>query len=208
MAGIAEKNKRLRRFCRICRKPLDPHEVAREVGEDAFCSSCIESNGFMAILSRQHSRNYSQLAIKAKIKKKHHRKPWLLIICSVIIVLEVNMLIIFPPRTPRNRHLAAEGPRVEFVNKLDHCLENMWLFSDALEKYRNDNGKFPKTLDKLVPAYLDKVPTCPHSSEPYTYLRRGEYYLLECPNPQDHNIKSLMCDGRGAAPTIVTDEEE
>jgi len=31
----------------------------------------------------------------------------------------------------------------------------------ALEKYRNDTGEYPDSLDKLAPTYLSEIPNCP-----------------------------------------------
>jgi hypothetical protein len=45
----------------------------------------------------------------------------------------------------------------------------------ALEKYHADNGKFPKTLDELVPQYLLSVPVAKHCLYGrFEYLNYGE----------------------------------
>ncbi|MFH1550935.1 MAG: hypothetical protein ABIH04_10300 [Planctomycetota bacterium] len=208
MVETVKDSTSVRVHCRICGKDLAPEEVAREVGDDAFCDSCIESNEFLRVLSEQHAREAAKLVEKIKPEKKRKHNPWLLIIGSAIIVVEAILLILFPPRFPRNRHLAYKGPHVEFTNKLDYCLENVWVLRGALEKYRAEHNAFPESLDELVPEYLTEKATCPHTGRSYGYERKGDDYLLECPNPQEHRIESLTCDGRGGAPLIVVEKEE
>ncbi len=208
MTHTVKDSTRVRVHCRICGRDLAPEEVAREVGDDAFCDTCIEGNEFLRMLSEQHAKEAAKLVEKTKPEKKRKRRPWLLAVGSAIIVAEVILLILFPPRFPRNRHLAYEGPRIEFVNKLDDCLENVWMLRGALEKYRAEHNAFPESLDELVPEYLTEKATCPHTGRPYRYERKGDDYLLECPNPRGHKIESLTCDGKGGAPLIVVEKEE
>jgi hypothetical protein len=42
----------------------------------------------------------------------------------------------------------------------------------ALERYRRDHGRWPETLDALVPKYLGAVPTDPQDGKPLRYKRR------------------------------------
>jgi hypothetical protein len=62
----------------------------------------------------------------------------------------------------------------------------------ALDKYRAANGAYPDSLDKLVPTYLDRLPTCSATSSrrmgysagsnPATgEMEPGEYQLY-CPS--------------------------
>ncbi|MFH1550938.1 MAG: hypothetical protein ABIH04_10315 [Planctomycetota bacterium] len=208
MTHTVKDSTRVRVHCRICGRDLAPEEIAREVGDDAFCDTCIEGNEFLRILSEQHAREAAKLVEKIKPEKKRKYSPRLLVIGAAIIVAEVILLILYPPHFPLNRHLAHKGPRVEFTNKLDYCLENVWVLRGALEKYRVEHNAFPESLDELVPEYLTEKATCPHTGRPYRYERKGDNYLLECPNPQKHGIESLTCDGKSGAPLIIVEKEE
>jgi hypothetical protein len=44
----------------------------------------------------------------------------------------------------------------------------------ALERYRRDHGRWPDTLDALVPKYLAAVPTDPQDGRPLRYTRRPD----------------------------------
>jgi hypothetical protein len=44
----------------------------------------------------------------------------------------------------------------------------------ALERYRRDHGRWPDTLDALVPTYLAGVPTDPQDGKPLRYQRRSD----------------------------------
>ena len=48
----------------------------------------------------------------------------------------------------------------------------------ALELYRHDHGKYPETLDELVPTFFDVLPADPYSDKPFIYRPAdGEYWL-------------------------------
>jgi hypothetical protein len=47
----------------------------------------------------------------------------------------------------------------------------------AAMRYRNDTGKWPDSLDTLVPAYLDKLPIDPFTGNPLIYAV-GEYGIM------------------------------
>ena len=56
----------------------------------------------------------------------------------------------------------------------------------ALELYRRDRGKYPETLDGLVPTYFDTLPADPFSGEPFIYrLDENEYWLYSI----SHNLR-------------------
>jgi hypothetical protein len=48
----------------------------------------------------------------------------------------------------------------------------------ALERYRRDHGRWPETLDALVPKYLKMVPRDPQDGQPLRYKRRPNGVLV------------------------------
>jgi hypothetical protein len=50
------------------------------------------------------------------------------------------------------------------------------LIVKALEAYYNENGKYPDTLQELVPKYLDEVPTTSTGQEYKYYLKEPTAY--------------------------------
>jgi hypothetical protein len=48
----------------------------------------------------------------------------------------------------------------------------------ALERYRRDHGRWPDTLDALVPSYLPRVPRSPQDGEPVRCHRQPDGIIL------------------------------
>ena len=47
----------------------------------------------------------------------------------------------------------------------------------ALERYRTDKGRYPESLDALVPTYLTEIPEDPYAGEPPRYATSPEHRL-------------------------------
>ncbi|MCC6472565.1 MAG: hypothetical protein IT514_02370 [Burkholderiales bacterium] len=54
-------------------------------------------------------------------------------------------------------------------------------FLQALYHYRQDAGRFPDTLESLVPRQLALLPRCP-GGESYVYVHTNGEYRVGCPN--------------------------
>jgi len=52
----------------------------------------------------------------------------------------------------------------------------------ALDKYRNDSGEYPGSLDKLAPTYLAEIPICPFYHEQAYKKFPNETYRFLCYN--------------------------
>ena len=50
----------------------------------------------------------------------------------------------------------------------------------AVERYRLQNGRWPETLNALVPTYLRTVPVDPYHGQPYRYASRPEGVAVYC----------------------------
>jgi hypothetical protein len=50
----------------------------------------------------------------------------------------------------------------------------------ALHIYKNNNGAFPDSLEKLAPAILPEIPADPMTGKPFGYQRKGDYFELDC----------------------------
>ncbi len=202
MAVVIKTTDRIVMHCRICGKTLAPEEVARELDEHVFCDACVESDAYMRYLAVEHAKNKNDMIQLITPQKPRNAHVWLLICGAAIIFAQITVLMFFMPQLPVNRHTAVEGPRVAMVNDLDVCLEQMWFQVKALEEYKMDRGAYPTSLNALVPKYLSEPHKHPATQARYIYRREGDYYLLEMPNPEFHNIKALTCDGRGGPPHI------
>jgi hypothetical protein len=69
-------------------------------------------------------------------------------------------------------------PQVETQEEMRQGKENAKIIIDALTKYQEDKGKYPDTLEKLVPGYLKEIPQT-NTKQKYQYLQRlkGIYEL-------------------------------
>ena len=72
------------------------------------------------------------------------------------------------------------------------CKSNLKNIGTALEMYSTDRGgKYPKTLQQLVPNYLKTMPECRSSEKPYRYLT-GKNVAY---NTEYEDYYFLMCEG-------------
>lgn len=83
--------------------------------------------------------------------------PEILITISIITIIATTALIGYD-RVTKN---ARDTERRVNVNEI----------STALEKYNNEEGRYPLTLERLItpPAFIEIVPNDPLSGDPYTY---------------------------------------
>src|SRR5262249_41434864 len=49
----------------------------------------------------------------------------------------------------------------------------------ACERYRLANGRWPASLEELVPRFLDVVPSDPYNDEPLRFTRAGDQVVIE-----------------------------
>lgn len=70
------------------------------------------------------------------------------------------------------------------------CGQYQELLAGVINQYNKDNrNKFPEKLDKLMPKYLTKIPTCPVTGKPYVYTFNERGYEVGCPNPAAHSLE-------------------
>lgn len=78
------------------------------------------------------------------------------------------------------------------LGQLTACESNLKNIGVALEMYATDNnGVYPKSLDKLTPNYLRYIPTCPSAgSDTYTpgYSVSGTNYTVICSGDNHHAV--------------------
>jgi hypothetical protein len=85
----------------------------------------------------------------------------------------------------------AEERKYRFLGMI--CVENIKGLATALEYCAKDNkGKFPTELKKLIPTYLKSMPVCPITGKDYEYKLEGDDYTIRCPNPKDHKMEEIM----------------
>ena len=82
----------------------------------------------------------------------------------------------------------AEQRRFEELAKLSkHHIEGI---ATQVEMYAKDNnGKYPETLDGLFPKYLRRHPQDPITGKNYLYKTLADGYLISNPNPERYGLK-------------------
>ena len=55
----------------------------------------------------------------------------------------------------------------------------------GLRDYKAQHGKYPETLDSLVPNFIDGIPTDPFANRPFVYMTWANgYFLFLDPGPE------------------------
>lgn len=131
-----------------------------------------------------------QPVVETPRKRPFLRPIDLLILLSVGLVLAATLV----PNFVRAR---ARG-------QLTACKSNLKNISTALEMYSTDfSGKYPASLDLVVPNYLKTLPICPSGGEktyrayfgstiPHNPQRYQDYYYIEC---YGENHTTVSVDG-------------
>jgi len=70
---------------------------------------------------------------------------------SIVLAILVLLVAISLPTFFQNQKKSREAS----------CAMNLDALSIACKEFASEEGGFPKTMDQLVPAYLDEVPRCP-----------------------------------------------
>jgi hypothetical protein len=89
---------------------------------------------------------------------------------------------------------------------INTCLLHASQLRLALRLYEAENGRPARTLDVLIPAYLDHVPTDPFDGKPFRYrLSAGEAIVWsgnQSTLPPGHRIRRRAGDGPRGAPVL------
>lgn len=72
------------------------------------------------------------------------------------------------------------------------CKFNMEVLATQSEMYAKDHGgKFPSSIDELVPKYIPRHPVCPLTGKNYGFAPGGNGYVISCANAQGHGLKKF-----------------
>ncbi len=79
------------------------------------------------------------------------------------------------------------------------CQGNVHDLATALEMYSTDyGGRFPPTLEKLIPNYIEAIPTCPAAdddtyTQAYEHGSNPDLYIVTCQNPSHSILPQINC---------------
>ncbi|MEQ8169542.1 MAG: hypothetical protein ABRQ38_11640 [Candidatus Eremiobacterota bacterium] len=77
-----------------------------------------------------------------------------------------------------------------------NCRRNIQAVAESLEKYKEENGKYPVDLKCLEDNYIKNLPLCPHSNRGYGYIcsQKADNFTLYCSVPGSHPDKMSRSD--------------
>ena len=109
--------------------------------------------------------------LKSKAAKK------LIAVALVVVAIEAVVLIVFKRDEPLSIKKAIEE-QVEDKQGLDGPRKSQLKIQLAVSDYRGKYGKYPKSLQELVPEYFDVVPTNPKSNKDFVYSVEGDNFFV------------------------------
>ena len=109
--------------------------------------------------------------LKSKAAKK------LMVVALVVIAIEAVVLIVFKRDEPLSIKKAIEE-QVEEKRGLDGARKSQLKIQLAVSDYRGKYGKYPKSLQELVPEYFDVIPTNPKSGKDFVYSVEGDNFFV------------------------------
>ncbi len=88
-------------------------------------------------------------------------------------------------------------PRIIFVYGRHAALLQCLQVALALERYRLRNGHWPRSLDELVPEFLENVPLDPFDGQPLRYADTAEGKVVYSVAVDQVDNGGKVCDGHG-----------
>ena len=74
---------------------------------------------------------------------------------------------------------------------IDNAMHQATLLAINIERYQKDLGRYPNTLNDLIPGYLSEISDSPATQKPYVYQKQQDFYLLS-----EQPIQRLQWDGK------------
>ncbi|OGW39554.1 MAG: hypothetical protein A2X58_08780 [Nitrospirae bacterium GWC2_56_14] len=94
-----------------------------------------------------------------------------------------------------------EPPKQTYVSSREQVQTDLQNLSKAVEAYFVVHMEYPRKLEQLQPAFLDRIGNDPASGTPYLYAlsetNGAGHYRISVPNPKLYNAEDLYLeDGR------------
>ena len=91
-----------------------------------------------------------------------------------------------------------EPPKQTYASSRDQARADLLNLSKAVEAYFIVNMNYPRTLEQLQPAFLDRIGNDPASGAPYVYTLSGTngagHYRISVPDPKLYNAEDLSIE--------------
>ncbi|UCG39025.1 MAG: hypothetical protein JSV00_01965 [bacterium] len=150
-----------------------------------LCRDCLYE---LELLAQKRSGRIHLDAIKVPLTPEEKARRMMkvsFLVFAALIMFWRSFVIVPLIKTERPlRHGTYETDAVT-----DRCINQLWSLSRNLQEHQ-------------MP---DVLPGCPKTGIPYTVITEGEDTLIRCPNPEQHNLKSLQVSRFEPVPIAVAE---
>ena len=126
------------------------------------------------------------------------RKKKLIVLFSILIVIAAVILgyvaVLYWKGSVNNY----EPPKQTYATSREQVQADLQNLSKAVEAYFVVNMEYPRKLEQLQPAFLDRIGNDPASGTPYLYTlsetNGAGHYRISVPNPKLYNAEDLYIE--------------
>jgi hypothetical protein len=126
------------------------------------------------------------------------RKNKLIVFFSILIVIVTVILGYVAVLYWKGGVNNYKPPQQTYATSREQVLSDLQNLSKAVEAYFVVNREYPRKLEQLQPAFLDRINNDPASGAPYVYTLSGTndavHYRISAPNPKLYNAEDLSIE--------------
>jgi len=126
------------------------------------------------------------------------RKKKLIVFISILILIAGIMLGYVAVLYWKGGINNYEPPKQTYDTSRAQVTADLHNFSKAVDAYFVVNMKYPRKLEQLQPAFLDRINNDPASGTPYVYTlsetNGAGHYRISVPNPKLYNAEDLYIE--------------
>jgi len=126
------------------------------------------------------------------------RKNKLVVLISILIVIVAVILGYVAVLYWKGGVNNYEPPKQTYATSLEQVKTDLQNLSKAVDAYFVVNMEYPRKLEQLQPAFLDRINNDPASGTPYVYTLSetsgAGHYRISVPNPKLYNAEDLSIE--------------
>ena len=126
------------------------------------------------------------------------RKKKLIVFLSILIVIAAVILGYVAVLYWKGGVSNYEPPKQTYATSREQVQTDLQNLSKAIEAYFVVNMEYPRKLEQLQPAFLDRIGNDPASGTPYLYTlsetNGAGHYRISVPNPKLYNAEDLSIE--------------
>lgn len=127
------------------------------------------------------------------------------VVLVVLLFAFVAFLAFNNPFSIKRDHPWTKGEPLKWNDRLEDCVIVLWKYVVAVDEYRRQNEhKFPPSLDELYKIEPQLPRTCPVTGMPFVFIKAQEgVYRIEAPDPRALGVSSLHISSMHKPPVII-----